>query len=344
MIYAAITTAKEKDFIQLLEKSKELILLTSKNTPAPLQFEFQVFEKMSEAAKGTYFEGTIRQTNTHAFPDIIANKYFGVEVKMTQQNQWSSTGNSILESLREKDVERIYIFFGKFGGHFDIKFRLYQECLPEVSVTHSPRYKINMDLAIGASIFDKMGVDYDDLRIDPNSIQRIKNYYRAQLKEGEELWWIDQDGEDKSVSPIIKPFRNLESWNKENYIVESLVLFPEIFGNSNTKFERAAAYLIAEYNAVCPNVRDLFTAGGKVATKIGKKKILLPQLGNALYINAPSVLKKIKEIDGGKLAYYWRMPVAPKDRVDAWKKLVDQKFSLIFDGALASEIFKSGLL
>ena len=112
MIYAAITTAKEKDFIQLLEKSKELILLTSKNTPAPLQFEFQVFEKMSEAAKGTYFEGTIRQTNTHAFPDIIANKYFGVEVKMTQQNQWSSTGNSILESLREKDVERIYIFFG----------------------------------------------------------------------------------------------------------------------------------------------------------------------------------------------------------------------------------------
>jgi hypothetical protein len=30
MIYAAITTAKEKDFIQLLEKSKELILSTSR--------------------------------------------------------------------------------------------------------------------------------------------------------------------------------------------------------------------------------------------------------------------------------------------------------------------------
>ena len=344
MIYAEITTAREKDFIQLLEKSKELFFSTAKKTPGPLEFEFQVYEKMSEAAKGTYFEGTIRQTNTHAFPDIIANKYFGVEVKMTQQNQWSSTGNSVLESLREKDVERIYIFFGKFGGKFDIKFRLYQECLPEVSVTHSPRYKINMDLPIGDSIFDKMGVDYDDLRTSPDTIQQIKEYYRKQLKEGEELWWIDQEGEDKSVSPIIKPFRNLESWEKENYIVEALVLFPEIFGNGNTKFERAAAYLIAEYNAVCPNLRDLFTAGGKVEIKINRKKIVAPKIAEALFINANSILRKIKEIDGGKLAYYWRMPEVPRDRVNAWKKLIDQKFSLVFDEALASEIFDSGLL
>ena len=88
----------------------------------------------------------------------------------------------LLESLRVEDIERIYIVFGKFGGKFDVRYRLYQECLPEISVTHSPRYKINMELALGHSIFDKIGIEYDVLRKDPDSLKKIKNIIDPCLK------------------------------------------------------------------------------------------------------------------------------------------------------------------
>jgi hypothetical protein len=345
MIYSEKQNAKEKDFISLLEKSRVLMIsfLSDKKNVSSTHFETIVFQQMSEAAKGTDFEGTIKQTGTYAFPDIIANKYFGVEVKMTANDHWTSTGNSILESSRIEDVERIYIVFGKFGGKLDIRYRLYQECLPEISVTHSPRYRINMDLALGKSIFDKIGIDYDTLRKESNSIQKIKDYYRAQLKDGEELWWIDQDGDDKAVSPIIKPFRGLSDKEKENFIIEAMILFPEMFGNSNTKFERAAAYLIAKYNAVSASLRDLFTAGGQIKLKIKGKSIAVPQLAYRLHIRAKAIEKKIEKMDTKVIAYYWRSDKLEKDILKQWKKLLDNKFALTKSGVKASEIFDAGL-
>jgi len=346
MIYIAKPNAKEKDFITLLEKSRKLMLvfLGGKKNISPIYFEAIVFEQMCEAAKGTIFEGTVKQTGAHAFPDVVANKYFGVEVKMTANDHWTSTGNSVLESSRIEDVERIYIMFGKFGGKLDIRYRLYQECLPEVSVTHSPRYRINMNLPLGKSIFDKIGIDYDTLRKDANTIQIIKEYYRAQLKEGEELWWIDQGEDDKGVSPIIKPFRSLSDKEKENFIVEAMILFPEMFGNSSTKFERAAAYLIAEYNAVSANLRDLFTAGGQIKLKVRGKNVVVPQLAHRLQTRAKAIKKKINELDAKTLAYYWRSDKLESDRLKQWKKLLNGKFVLIKSGVKASDIFDAGLL
>lgn len=342
MIYVKKPNAEEKDFLALLEKSRELILkfLSKQKNISPLYFETVVFEQTKEASKGTLFEGTVRQTGSHNFPDITANDFFGIEVKMTTSDHWTSTGNSVLESSRIESVERIYIVFGKLGGKIDVRYRLYQECLPEVSVTHSPRYRINMDLPIGKSIFDKIGVDYDTLRNDQNTIQTIKNYYRSKLKDGEELWWIDQDSDDKSVSPIIKPFRNLSAKEKENFIVESMILFPEMFGTSQSKFERAAAYLIAEYNAVSANLRDIFTAGGQMKLKIKNKKMLVPQLIYTMYIRAKSIEKKIKEIDEQTFSYYWRSKKIEKDRLKQWKNVL-KKNKL---GAMALKVFDAGLL
>ena len=307
-------------------------------------FENLVYEKMSESAKGTRFRGLVEKMGKHAFPDIVANKYFGVEVKMTEKDHWFSTGNSILESSRVEDIKRIYIMFGKFGGKLDIRYRLYQECLPEISVTHSPRYRINMDLPSGESIFDKIGIDYDVLRKDPNSIQKIKNYYRSLLKEGEELWWIDQDGDDKAVSPIIKPFRSLNDKEKENFIVEAMILFPEMFGNSSTKFERAAAYLIAEYSAVSASLRDWFTAGGQVELQVKGKNVLVPQIAESLRSHAATIKKRIEEINPETLAYYWRVKKVDKGKLSQWLKLVNKQFNLIESKVSASDIFGAGLI
>ena len=46
----------------------------------------------------------------HIFPDILLHKTkYGVEIKSTQKDAWTSTGSSIVESTRYKDAERIYM-------------------------------------------------------------------------------------------------------------------------------------------------------------------------------------------------------------------------------------------
>jgi hypothetical protein len=200
-----------------------------------------------------------------------------------------------------------------------------------------------MDLPAGKSIFDKIGIDYDTLRNDSNTIKVIKDYYRKQLKDGEELWWIDQGDDEKSISPIIKPYRSLSEEEKNSFIVEAMILFPEMFGNNITKFERAAAYLIAEYNAVSSNLRDLFTAGGKVELKVSGKNVKVPQLAYRLYSRARDIEKRIKDIDVDKLAFYWRIERIDRDRISQWKNILNEKLDLDKNGVKASNVFDAGL-
>src|SRR3989344_4292392 len=179
MIYVDKDGVSENKFKELLERTRKLSIekfsgVKSTDPPAPIKFETEVFEMAKLASARTAFNGHVIQKGIHAFPDIIAKKYFGAEVKMTTGNGWISTGNSVLETTRVKGVERIYLFFGKFGGGFDAKYRLYHECLYDVGVTHYPRYKINMLLKDGKTIFDKIGVDYETIRKELNPIAKFK--------------------------------------------------------------------------------------------------------------------------------------------------------------------------
>ncbi len=341
MIYSEKKNAVEENFIELLEKSKIFLvsLLRKDKNISPLDFEGLVCEKMQEASIGTEFEGTIKQTGVHAFPDIVANGYFGVEVKITVKDQWTSTGNSVLETSRIEEVERIFIMFGKLGGQPDVRYRLYQECLPEISVTHSPRYKINMDLQSGKSIFDKMGVDYDELRTSGDTIQQIKSYYRKQLKDGEGLWWIDEESE--SSSPVIKQFRTLEPENKERFKVDCMILLPELF-KSRANYERAATYMITEFGAVSTSLRDAFSAGGQQEVLVAREKKSVSQILSQLHDYAPKIASRINEIDEELLKFYWQVQSVEVDRIKQWKDLIDKDAVGGLGNELPSEVFQSG--
>ena len=77
------------------------------------------------------------------FPDIQAAGHFGVEVKSTKSDSWTSTGSSIVESTRIPDVSRIYMLFAKLGGEMpEFRCRPYEQCLSNIAVTHAPRYLI----------------------------------------------------------------------------------------------------------------------------------------------------------------------------------------------------------
>ena len=249
MVISSNPIPSKLEFQSLLENTVKTLDLEAKNNQEKYlkllgqKLEDVVSEIMSNAAIGTPFENSIELISGQRFPDIIAKKYYGVEVKTTKQNHWTTTGNSVLENTRVDGVERIYMLFGKMANPVEFKCRPYEECLSDVVVTHSPRYMINMNLPEDKTIFNKINIPYDELRNLNNPIKPITDYYKQFLKEGESLWWLDQ-GEHKASNLIIRLWNNLSKNDKEHYMLMSMILFPEIFGNRQDKFNRLAVWLV----------------------------------------------------------------------------------------------------
>lgn len=229
------------------------------------KLEEDVCDALTRCAVNTPFEGTIQLISGASFPDIIANKLYGVEVKSTNKNHWKSIGSSILESTRDQNVERIFLTFGKLGAPVAFKSRPYEECLSGISVTHYPRYQIDMELSTGETIFDKMGVTYDELRKMDNPVAPVSQYYKKNLRQGESLWWADSNVEETVAPPTVRLWNALTPEEKNFYTVQGYALFPEILGHSGTKkYQRYALWLATSCGVLNTNIRDQFSAGGRV--------------------------------------------------------------------------------
>jgi hypothetical protein len=287
---------------------------------------------MSEIAVGTPFENSIELIGGQKFPDIVANKYYGIEVKTTTQNHWKTTGNSVLESTRVSDVERIFMLFAKLASPIEFRCRPYEEVLSEVVVTHSPRYLIDMNLEKGKTIFDKIKMPYDTLRKKENPIKPLVNYYKSKLKAGEELWWMDSENGNDSSNIVIRIWNNLPQNEKQELKNSSMIFFPELFGNRSDKFNRVAIWLATRKSIVCPNIRDLFTAGGKVDIIIGTKKYdRVPRIFLNLFQNLPQILENIVKISPIELSEYWDIKTSEKNKIFDWIDLVSESAKSIRD-------------
>ncbi|CVH75640.1 hypothetical protein BN3662_01084 [Clostridiales bacterium CHKCI006] len=275
-----------KEFQLLMENTDIFLNNDASNRPqyykkrsgSPL--EDDVVKALNHCAKGTPFENSIIKVSGQKFPDIVAAKYYGVEVKSTKENHWTSTGSSIMETTRLSDVERIYMTFGKLGGDpVEFKSRPYEECLYGIAVTHMPRYLIDMRLKKGETIFDKIGIKYDELRQMDNPIAPVSRYYRSKLKPGESLWWTG-DSADESVSATIRLWKNIPKEEKKRYTIYGCASFPEIFGGN---YDRYALWLTSQ-GIVDPHIRDQFSAGGQ-------EKMTMP---NGSVIKLPAVYRRVK--------------------------------------------------
>jgi len=287
---------------------------------------------MAEKAIGTPFENSIELIGGQKFPDIVAKKFYGLEVKTTTQNHWKTTGNSVLEGTRVDGVDRIFILFAKLAPPIEFRCRSYDEVLSEVVVTHSPRYLIDMNLAKGNTIFDKINMPYDTLRKKENPIKPIVDYYKSKLKPGEELWWMDSDDNSRPSSIVIKIWNNLSLKEKNKHKNRAMVYFPELFGSSSDKFGRLAIWLVTREAVVCPNVRDLFTAGGKSDYLINKKTYKnIPRVFLNLFYNMPRILEVIINTSAFELSEYWNITTTEKTKLFDWINLVDQHSKKIPD-------------
>lgn len=266
-----------------------------------------VLEALDLCARGTAFDGTLSLVSGQRFPDIVANKLFGVEVKSTKEDQWKVIGGSVAEGTRVETVENIFLMFGKLHDPIGFRTRRYQDCLYDIAVTHSPRYKIDMELPKGQTIFDKIGLDYDVLRKEDNPLDYVVSYYSSTLKPGERLWWVSgRDVEDKAVSPKIMIWDSVSYEHRKNLIAQSIVFFPEIFGKSQDKFSKVALWLTSEYCIVSPNLRDNFTAGGKVDISVSNVVYeRLPQLFKKVVDNVSYIKNLLQNTDEFLLKRYW---------------------------------------
>lgn len=327
MVVSVNSEPHKSEFSALLNSTIIELNAQAKNTPKKIEqlrgdkLEPYLGNIMSELAVGTVFENSIEVIGGQKFPDVVAKKFYGIEVKTTTQNHWRTTGNSVLESTRVEDVERIFMLFGKLGKPIEFKCRPYEECLSEVVVTHSPRYLIDMNLEEGKTIFDKIQMPYDTLRQQKNPIKSITDYYKSKLKPGQDLWWI-QDTEQAS-NLVINIWNNLSSNEKQEIKNRAMIYFPEVFSNRGDKFSRLAIWMVTREAVVCPNIRDLFTAGGKDDYLIKNKTYKnIPRIFIKLFENINAVLEVLINSSSIELTEYWNKKTSENKKIRDWIELV----------------------
>lgn len=295
----------ESAFDSLMSKTESLLNNKAQKNPTLFRkISSYDLEKIStmiikEACIDTPFRSDqVKLVSAQSFPDIIVERCFGVEVKSTTSNHWKSTGSSIVESTRNKDVERIYMLFGKLGGiPAEFKCRPYQDCLYDIAVTHSPRYLIDMELSSSETIFAKMGIEYDSLRVSSDAIAKVRAYYRNEAikkRKKEMPWWLSQGIEETTVGMNVRLWRDLPIVEKNYICAQALILFPEILNPNpdRQKYDNVSLWLCSYKSIVNPHVRDMFSAGGKVNCVNGCRISELPQVIKTL-VDLSDVIKKL---------------------------------------------------
>lgn len=282
---------REKDaFVELMSRTENLLNMRAQESP-------QNYRKMTAYALEEVAAGAIRQScvglpfapeeislvSGQKFPDIIAKKCFGVEVKSTNKDHWTSTGSSIVESTRVESVEDIYMLFGKLGGVPQFRCRPYEEVLYDITVTHSPRYLINMELSANMSVFSKMGTTYNEFRNSPASIEQVRKYYREKaLQEGrqEMPWWLTQNNINEPINMTVRLWNTISIEEKAELLAMGMILFPETL---ESKYNQFVLWLCSYRQIVIPNVRDEFSAGGRIKSVNGRVlKSPVPQVFNRI--------------------------------------------------------------
>ncbi len=333
MLISVNNIPKKQEFELLLDET--LISLRNAATTQSKKYldllgnklENEVFDMLNVNAKGTPFEGSIELISGQKFPDIIAKKYYGIEVKTTKSNHWKSTGSSVAEGTRVEGIERIFMLFGKMAAPVEFMCRPYEDCLSEVVVTHSPRYLIDMNLKKGQTIFDKLEIPYDELRKKEKPINTILDYYRKKLKQGDDVWYL---GQETSSNFIIKMWSNLSAKDKETYRIKGFCLFPELVSKRQDKFNRYAVWLTSREGVINTSIRDTFTAGGKEHIDYQGVRYEVPKIIKNIYANIEGIKTMLSSIETEELEMYWSCKIPPKnDLFELWLTQIEENAATI---------------
>lgn len=324
-----------REFELLLDKTNGYLNLAAREKGLFRKCDAKVLEKevvnaMKDQCGNTVFTpDDIQLVSGQRFPDIVAGKHFGVEVKSTKENKWTSTGSSIVESTRVDDVDYIYMLFGKLGGNpAEFMCKPYQDCLYDIAVTHSPRYLIDMNIPREETIFSKMGVNYDGFRLSEDPIGTVRSYYAKKIKEKKQKampWWM---GKDTVAPPTLRIWscEDMTIEEKNRYKAEMLILFPEEICNSN--YDNATLWLCVRHSLINTHFRDLYTAGGQKEIN----GVKCPAIISRIIQLAPLVKEALRDPDfWPDIKDYNPRLFDARDRYACWVNQVAEQYPKIKD-------------
>lgn len=225
------------------------------------------------------------------------------------------------------DIRRIYMTFGKLASPVEFRSRPYEECLSDIAVTHYPRYRIDMELKKGETIFDKIGMSYDELRVLKNPVEPVSKYYKSRLKPGERLWWAN-DSIEESVAPTVRLFSTLLREEQEKIRVILYAMFPEILGNSSDKYNNASLFLLTRYGIINPSFRDMFSAGGQVELPLRTGVLVkMPATFGRIQKYKDLIVEVLRETSAETLSENWNAAVYNENRIGQWCELCAAQYA-----------------
>ncbi|MBF1626535.1 MAG: hypothetical protein HXO47_05240 [Prevotella sp.] len=295
--------------------------------------EILSLQSLKEIAPSINFpKERIELISGHVFPDILLHETsYGVEIKSTQKDAWTSTGSSIVESTRDKKTDRIYMLFAKLGGHPEFRCKPYQLCLSNIAVTHSPRYLIDMNLSSNNNIFAKMNTDYEIFRQldEGKKISCVRQYYIKKAKEEKKYempWWM---GETTNVN--LSFYNDLQASEKNILQAKACILFRSLYQkDTKNRYKPISLWLCNYYSLLCPNMRDDFSAGGKCTHINGEKleeaypHIVFELLQNHQLIK--DILSNPDEDILNGIKDFWDFPYKESNLYGSWLKMIESTF------------------
>jgi hypothetical protein len=339
MIFSTNRNAQTPEFANVLSNATQWLNNDAKTNAAyylgrgGVKLEEDVYNALVFASEKTNFRNTIKWVEgTKNFPDIVADGYFGVEVKSTTKNKWKSTGGSINESSRVSSVERIFLTFGKLADPVEFKSRPYEDCLANIARTHLPRYLIDMDLEQGSTVFNKMGKgDYNIFR--KSAVVLYEEYIRDNLIDGQIMFGKrgDEDEDVVFLPDKIKMWSTLDTEEKDKYLSTSMILFPEVFSGSTKKYATTVLWLASNFGIVSSCMRDDYSAKGKTAVPGLEEHGDLPRILKNAYDRKQLIIEKLYELSESELLSAWKNSNTSSiedDRLTQWLGLIPENAKL----------------
>jgi hypothetical protein len=256
------------------------------------------------------------------FPDIVVEQ-FGAEVKATESDNWRCIANSVSEGQRAQNVEKVFVIYGKMGGTPEVKWADYGQSIVHVRTSHVPRFEI--EIGTEAPLFGQLGISYDDFRQKPmhEKMPFIREYARGRLRPGERLWWLedkDLDEQSHSLSLEVKVYMDLSQQEKRKLRAEGALMCPQVVGGSRKrrKYVDVVMYIMTYRGVLCPQARDLFSAGSVAGPERGGNYLL-----RALADIQDEIRAAAYYLEDALFEEYWGFVPAPGDRIVEWLKRAD---------------------
>ena len=315
----------QQDFEKILNKVCEKLTAEArqKSFQTSKEFEDRVREVVQEIMNGS---GIAIDFDPHpqAFPDIAVGS-FGIEVKFTTNDTWRSVANSVLETNRIADVKKIYLVFGKMGGRPEVKWGEYDKCVIHVRTSHVPRFEV--ELSAEHSLFEKMGVPYDEFRnlSMEEKMRHIRMYARGRLKPGERMWWLEDTPDDPGHTLPIQArlYTKLSTEEKTKLRAEAALLCPKIVqsGRSRDKYDDVVLYLLTYHGILCHQGRDLFSAGSVANPENDDDGGIY--IERALKLIEGEMVEAAKRLEDAVFVEYWGESILPEKRIKRWLQKAD---------------------